>query len=200
MKKKLIIITTALILAMSMAGCGQKTENTNTTTKSEQTDASGGYENSADTSSDSENQDYSAAVDMDKIDGQVATSSTEESEYSGEVSGSEVSIDDAKLIEFDGDDVAVISFTFTNKTDSDQSFTGLYDIIISQNDEILPPATVTGVDGIELLSLSQNIAPGETIKVQKTCKVRDTSSPVTVSIQPFAPTEDSEMVEKTFEF
>ena len=45
MKKSLIVIA-ALILAMSVAGCGKKTENTNTTPQqTAQADASGAYEN-----------------------------------------------------------------------------------------------------------------------------------------------------------
>ena len=87
--------------------------------------------------------------------------------YSGEVSNNDISIEEAKLINYDDSDVVVVSFEFTNKTDSDQSFSGVYDIVAEQNGSSLAPATVIGVDGVELLTLSQNIAPGETITVQK---------------------------------
>ena len=51
MKKSLIVIA-ALILAISVAGCGKKAENTNTTPQqTAQSDASGAYENGSSTPS-----------------------------------------------------------------------------------------------------------------------------------------------------
>ena len=63
MKKSLIVIA-ALILAMSVAGCGKKAENTNTTPQqTAQADASGAYENGSATET-LDGQDYSKNVDM----------------------------------------------------------------------------------------------------------------------------------------
>ena len=57
MKKSLIVIA-ALILAMSVAGCGKKAENTNTTPQqTAQADASGANENSK-TTETLDGQDY----------------------------------------------------------------------------------------------------------------------------------------------
>ena len=160
MKKSLIVIA-ALILAMSVAGCGKKTENTNTTPQqTAQADASGAYENGSATET-LDGQDYSKNVDMAAVEGTEAKSDTKADSYSGEVSNNDISIEEAKLINYDDSDVVVVSFEFTNKTDSDQSFSGVYDVIAEQNGSSLAPATVIGVDGVELLTLSQNIAPGE---------------------------------------
>ena len=154
---------------MSVAGCGKKTENTNTTPQqTAQADASGAYENGSATET-LDGQDYSKNVDMAAVEGTEAKSDTKADRkiYSGEVSNNDISIEEAKLINYDDSDVVVVSFEFTNKTDSDQSFSGVYDVIAEQNGSSLAPATVIGVDGVELLTLSQNIAPGETITVQK---------------------------------
>ena len=164
MKKSLIVIA-ALILAMSVAGCGKKAENTNTTPQQTA----------------------------------QAKSDTKEDSYSGEVSNNDISIEEAKLINYDDSDVVVVSFEFTNKTDSDQSFSGVYDVVAEQNGSSLAPATVIGVDGVELLTLSQNIAPSETITVQKAYKLDSKSSPLEITVQPFS-SDDESFVTKTFNF
>ena len=85
MKKSLIVIA-ALILAMSVAGCGKKTENTNTTPQqTAQADASGAYENGSATET-LDGQDYSKNVDMAAVEGTEAKSDTKADSYSGEVS------------------------------------------------------------------------------------------------------------------
>lgn len=205
MKKSLIMITTALILAMSVAGCGQKADNNTDkkTTPTQQTDASGAYENTGEsnkTVDNPEDQNYSEAVDMKKVEGQEAISDTKESEYRGTVGDSKVTIEDAKIIEYDGEDVIVVSFEFTNKSSSDQSFTGMFDVAAIQNDEQLPPATVVGVEGIEMLSVAENISSGKTITVQKAYKLRDKTAPVTIDLVEFGAEEDTGSVNKTFSF
>ena len=196
MKKSLIVIA-ALILAMSVAGCGKKTENTNTTPQqTAQADASGENGSATETL---DGQDYSKNVDMAAVEGTEAKSDTKADSYSGEVSNNDISIEEAKLINYDDSDVVVVSFEFTNKTDSDQSFSGVYDVVAEQNGSSLAPATVIGVDGVELLTLSQNIAPGETITVQKAYKLDSKSSPLEITVQPFS-SDDESFVTKTFNF
>ena len=198
MKKSLSVIA-AIILAMSVAGCGKKAENTNTTPQqTAQADASGAYENGSATET-LDGQDYSKNVDMATVEGTEAKSDTKADSYSGEVSNNDISIEEAKLINYDDSDVVVVSFEFTNKTDSDQSFSGVYDVIAEQNGSSLAPATVIGVDGVELLTLSQNIAPGETITVQKAYKLDSKSSPLEITVQPFS-SDDESFVTKTFNF
>ena len=95
-EKSLIVI--ALILAMSVAGCGKKAENTNTTPQqTAQADASGAYENGSATET-LDGQDYSKNVDMAAVEGTEAKSDTKADSYSGEVSNNDISIEEAKLI------------------------------------------------------------------------------------------------------
>ena len=97
MKKSLIVIA-ALILAMSVAGCGKKTENTNTTPQqTAQADASGAYENGSATET-LDGQDYSKNVDMAAVEGTEAKSDTKADSYSGEVSNNDISIEEAKIM------------------------------------------------------------------------------------------------------
>ena len=69
-------------------------------------------------------------------------------------------------------------------------FTGKLNVEVYQNDGKLPPAVVSGVEGVELLSMSENVEPGDTITVQKAFKLRD-KSPMTVEVREFVMDENS---------
>ena len=190
MKKRLIIITAALILAMSAAGCGQKTNNTgNSQNNTQQTDASGAYENNG-TQKSGEDVVYSEQVDMEKVEGEAATSDSDKKEYKGDLGDVEVTIEDAKLISYEDEDVAVVSFKYKNNGNQAMPFTGKLNVEVYQNDGKLPPAVVSGVEGVELLSMSENVEPGDTITVQKAFKLRD-KSPMTVEVREFVMDENS---------
>lgn len=181
MKKNIIISIAALALALSAAGCGQKTEADpapadSAAQKTQQTDVS---------------EAYSEKVDMDKVQGETAVSDSQADEYEGELAGAEVSIGDAKLISYEGDDVIVVSFDFKNGTDKLQSFTGMFDVAASQDDNFLHSATVFNVEGVELLSMGENVPAGGSIKVQMAYKVKDKSLPVKIEVKEFAQTEKS---------
>lgn len=190
MKKRLIIITAALILAMSAAGCGQKTNNTGTSqNNTQQTDASGAYENNG-TQKRGEDVVYSEQVDMEKVEGEAATSDSDKKEYKGDLGDVEVTIEDAKLISYEDENVAVVSFKYKNNGNQAMPFTGKLNVEAYQNDGKLPPAVVSGVEGVELLSMSENVEPGDTITVQKAFKLRD-KSPMTVEVREFVMDENS---------
>ena len=201
MKKRLVIITAALILAMSASGCGQKTSNTGTTqNKTQQTDASGAYENNG-AQQNGEDVVYSEQVDMDKIEGETASSDSDKKEYGGKLGDVEVTIEDAKLISYEGDDVAVVSFKYKNNSDQEMPFTSKLNVEAYQNDSKLPPAVVDGVEGVSLLSMSENVMPGDTITVQKAFKLRDKAQSFTVEIREFVMDENSsDGLVKTFNF
>ncbi|MCD8181589.1 MAG: DUF5067 domain-containing protein [Firmicutes bacterium] len=197
MKKRLLIITAALTLILSAAGCGQ-TEDADTDAQNsqsaEQTDVSDAY-----TAREySEDQEYSEYVDMDAVVGEEATSESSKDDYEGTLGNAEVTISDAKLIQYEDEDVAVVSFKYKNTGDEDMPFTGALKVEAYQNDESLPAATVVGVDGVEMLSMVENVSKGDTITVQKAYKLRDRSQ-LTVQVTEFNPTDDSMLV-KTFDF
>ncbi len=193
MKKSLIIITAALILALAAAGCGDKKTSTDNAASLDSSSASA---QPVDVS-----EAYSEKVDMEVVDGVEARSDSPENEYEGKLGGAEVSIDDAKLISYEDDDVVIVSFNFENKTDQPQSFTGLYEVTATQNGGELASAVVYGVEGVELLSMGENVPSGESIDVQTAYKVKDKSAPVTIELREFLQTEESEEpLTKTFTF
>lgn len=192
MKKGLIIIAAALILALTAAGCG--TKNTGNT-------ASSGASSSNSSQPADVSDAYSEKVDMDIVQGTEAKSDSQENEYEGKLGAAKVSIDDAKLINYEDEDVVIVSFDFENKSDSPQSFTGLFEVTATQNGGELSSAVVYGVEGVELLSMGENVPSGESIDVQMAYKVKDKSAPVTIELREFEQNEDSaEPLTKTFTF
>lgn len=190
MKKTLVITAISLILAVSLAGCGCKKTSNN-----EQ-----GTSGTDNVYTQDVEQNYSQNVDMEKVQGDQTSSDTAEDAYNGKIGNAEVSIGDAKIIDYEGDRVAVISFDFTNTGDQPISFTSVLKVIASQNLSDLPPATVFGVEGVELNSISDLVAKGQTITVQRAYKLRDESAPLTVNVVDFNAAENSAVLEKTFTF
>ncbi len=185
MKKTLVITAVSLILALSVTGCGCKKSSSNTS----------GSDNAY--TQDVE-QNYSKNVDMDKVDGQEAASETEESAYKGKVGDSQIVIEDAKIMEYEGDKVAVVSFSYTNKGSDAASFSSLFSVTAYQNMSELPSAVVVA-DGVEILSAEERVEKGKTITVQKVFKLRDDSA-LTVNVTEFNQNEDSTVLAKTFTF
>ncbi len=190
MKKNLTIIAAALILVASLAGCGNKTTSS-TDNSNNNTDASGAYENAA----------YSEQVDMDKVEGQEIKSDTDSDLYDGELGNAKLSIGDAKVINYQDEDVVIVSFEYKNTGDADMPFTGAFKVEAYQDDSRLRPTVVDGVEGVEMLAMSENVAKGDEITVQKAYKLRDKSAPVTIEVNEANITENSkEPLTKTFNF
>lgn len=187
------MITTALILVLSAAGCGKQNADTGTTTGAgETTDVSGAYEG---TSADLEN----AVVDMEKIEGTEASSDNAKEEYDGSLGDYDVSIEDAKMIKADDTDIVVISFDYKNNSDKAMSFTGAFEVNVTQEGRSLVGAVVSNVEGLNLLTMGENIPSGDKVTVQRAYRVKDTSTPVTVEVKEFG-SIDGDVLTKTFNF
>lgn len=188
-KKSLIMLTMALILTVSLAGCGKKTNDSGTIAgnqvSTDQTDASGAYEETV--------------VDMEKVDGKDATSQTDKKDYDGKLGNYDVSINDAKLISDGGADIVVISFDFKNNSSSDMAFTAAIDVEVTQDGGTLPGAVVSNIEGINLLSMAERIPSGDSITVQRAYSLKDKSLPVDVTAREFG-TSGDDVLTKTFEF
>ena len=144
--KKIIASALAmLMMTAALAGCGEK----------------GGT---------SENSDM---VDINKVDGIVLNSDTDAEDTHVTIGDVEVSIDDAKVIEYDGETVAVVEYTFKNNGDAEANFAGVVRADGYQDDHSLVPTVVVDVDGVDMLSLSQNIGKGQQISVQKAFRLRN---------------------------
>lgn len=186
MKKALVIAAASLILVLSVTGCGCKNNNAGT---------SGGNSGAQDVE-----QNYSKNVDMDKVEGSQASSDTDKDVYKGKIGDTEVSIEDAKILDYENEKVAVVSFTFKNNGDEPVSFTSALEVMATQNDNKLPPAVVSDVEGVDMLSISDLVGKGQTITVQKAFKLRSQDVPFVVDVMPFTTDENSTIVEKTFNF
>lgn len=186
MKKSFIIASAALILALALSGCCSK-KITNSRTSEVPNSVTDAEEN------------YLKNVDMDKVDGKEATSQTAEDAYMGTVGNSEVVIGDAKVIEYEGENVVIVSFTYRNNASNAASFQSKFDVSATQDESLLPPAVVADVEGVDTLSTSVRIETGDTITVQKAFKLRDTSAAVKVELKEFGKTENVTAIEKVFD-
>ncbi len=146
-KKIAASILAVMMSAAALAGCG----------------GSGGE-------SVSENKD---TVDIAKVDGVVLTSEADAEDSHAVIGDVEVTIGDAKLIEQNGSDVAVVEFTFKNNGDAETCFTGVLSADGFQDEAQLVPTVISGVDGIDMLSLSQNIGKGQQISVNKAYRLKN---------------------------
>lgn len=185
MKKNLVIIAAALILAMSVSGCGKKTDTADSKPQSTaQTDVSDAYTKPA---------------DMDKVSGSAASSDTDKSEYSGQLGDYEVTIGDAKIVDNNGEETVVVSFKFKNKSNTDMPFSGAMDVTAYQDGARLTGAVVTGVEGVNMLASAEHVSPGDSIEVQQAYVLRDKSLPLDIEVKEFE-SQDDAMLVKTFNF
>lgn len=191
MKKKIAVILALALAVVSLVSCGPKKEYTSKTDTSK-TDASQNYGT----------EDYSKGqVNMNKIDGTTLKSSTDKASYSGKLGEVEVTIEDAKVIKYDDADVMVVSYKFKNNSDTDTPFTGKVNAQAYQNDDRLQPIVVTGVEGVTMLALSENVKKGDTITVQQAYVLNDSATAVDVEVmENDMANATSDGLKKTFEF
>lgn len=185
MKKNLAIISAALILVLSVSGCGKKTDTQGTTPQSTaQTDVSDAY---------------SQPADMSKVPGDSASSDNAKDDYSGKLGDYEVTIEDAKIVDNNGEDAVIVSFNFKNKSNKEVPFSGVMDVRAYQNEDKLSGTVITNVEGVNMLAISQHILKGESITVQQAYSLRDKSLPLVIEVREFGSAEDEVLV-KTFNF
>lgn len=138
----------------------------------------------------------SKEVDMDKVPGkEVAEIETEADEAL--IGNYEVSIEDAKVIDYNDEKVIVVSFDFENKTSSPIAFDGAMTVDIFQNDAKLRGAVVTGIEGVNINSAFEIVKSGDDITLQKAYVLEDESTPVDVSVYKYGEA-DRDTVTKTF--
>ena len=158
--KKIIASALAMLMTAAMlAGCG----------------GSGG----AGKMGSSENKD---TVDIAKVDGTVLSTDADTQDVYAEIGDVEVAIGDAKLVEQNGEEVAVVEFTFKNNGDADTNFAGVVRAEAYQEGAQLVPTVISGVDGIDMLTLSQNIGKGHQISVDKAYRLRNHDDAIEVQV------------------
>ncbi|MCC8168944.1 MAG: DUF5067 domain-containing protein, partial [Oscillospiraceae bacterium] len=102
------------------------------------------------------------------------------------------------VVESDGRKLLIVSYKFTNKSDSDESFTSMMKSAAYQDGMELNHAVVTGdIEGYEPDSTAEKIASGKTINVQEAYVLASEEASVEVTVQEFH-SESGEGVIKEF--
>lgn len=190
--KKTFLIISALIVSMSLASCGAK--------NAKKQDTNTAPEGSVEQQLADFGKNASDNVDMNKIEGEdlTAAENAEGTESKGDLGVYEVSIDDAKVVDYNDKKVVLVSFSFKNNSSSDINFAGAMSVEAIQGESVLAPAVVTGVEGFDSTTLAQNVSKGEKIKVQRAYNLADGETPVTFYVDAFDKTVSDATVEKTF--
>lgn len=185
MKKNLAIISAVLILALSASGCVKKTDTSgNAPQSTAQTDVSDAY---------------SQPADMSKVPGDSASSDNSKEDYSGKLGDYEVTIEDAKIVDNNGEEAVVVSFNFKNKSNEAVPFSGVIDASAYQNEDKLTGTVITNVEGVNMIAIAEHISKGESITVQQAYTLRDKSLPLVVEVREFGKADGDALV-KTFKF
>lgn len=185
MKKTLFLISAMLLSVASLAGCNNQGP---AVTNAPQDISAADFAKDADKN-----------IDMDKVLGTALTASENES-AKGEVGDTKVEITDATMIDYNGENVVVVSFEFTNKTGEEATFSSVEDVTASQDGAKLPPAVVLDVDGIDCNTIAQPVKDGDTITVQKAFYLRNADTEVNVTVTPSNPAVQTGEVSRTFNF
>ena len=190
--KKTFLIVAALIVSMSLASCGTKNAKT--------PDTNTASEGSVEQQLADFGKNASDNVDMNKIEGETLTEAenAEGTESKADIGVYEVSVDDAKVIDYQDNKVVLVSFSFKNNSSSDINFAGAMSVEANQDTAVLAPAVVVGVEGFDSTTLAQNVSKGEKIKVQRAYNLADGETPVTIYVEAFDKTVSDASVEKTF--
>lgn len=174
MKKILALTLAAMLAATALTGC------------------TGGNGNS-------ENKDQ---IDVGKVSGVTLKSEATEEESRAALGNVEIAITDAKVVEYNGEDVAIVEFTYKNNGESEAPFTGVVKDTASQDEHTLTPTVIDNVDGVDMLALTENVAPGHQISVQKAYRLRDKTNDLVVEVRQIETNGNAapKFVTKTFSF
>lgn len=188
--KKGLLILMAAMLTLSMASCGSNKKDSDNTTDTVSTEASTqAADNATEEPAATLDVDNAAdQVDMGKVEGTKLEDTTSEDSSlsaSGEIGNFEVSIEDAKVIDYEGNKVIAISYKFKNNTSEPRSFDSMMTTDVTQNGSELPPVVVTGVEGLNTNSAMTQVESGDSVTLQKTFILRDEASDVNVVVHKY---------------
>lgn len=171
MKKILALTLAAMLAAAALTGCAGGT-------------------------SENKNQ-----IDVSRVNGQTLKSTATAEESHAVLGNAEITIADAKVIEYNGQDVAIVEFNYKNNGPTDAPFTGVVSDTATQDDHTLSPTVIDNVDGVNMLALSENVAPGHQISVQKAYRLRNKTNEIVVEVDQITNGSNApKYITKTFSF
>lgn len=219
MKKSLAILLAA-VMVTGLASCGKKAEknsDTSPASATEQAQTTGNADEAATEAvvGTAEHQDVDEngvlygtelenaieQVDMAKVDGESLKQGEPEDtslSASGEISNFKVEIKAAKVIDYDGEKVVVITYDFRNGNSVPQSFDSMIATDVSQGGSELKGVSVIGVEGVNIASCLENIESGETKTVQKAFTLQNEDEPVQVIAYKYGEMNTAGMVGTSF--
>ncbi len=179
--KKILLITAALAIAVTAAGCGKKDKKTGDPVTDYGVNAT-------------EN------VDMNKISGDELTAAPSNGvKESGAIGKYEVGIDKAKVIDYNDEKVVIVSFDFKNNSSQEANFAGAMTVTIEQDGADLRPVNLNEVEGYDIASVAQMVKKGEKITVQRAYALSDDKTAVNVTVKAFNSESNEGSVAKIFE-
>lgn len=200
----------AAMLAMSMAACGNNTDDAASGTNApaaESTAAADAASAAPDAAAtDSAPQATLAVegaadeVDMSKVEGTELKETTSEDnalESSGEIGNFKVSIEDAKVFDYEGSKVIAISYEFESNNSTPTSFDSIMTTEVTQDGNALAPIVVIGVEGLNTNSAMEQVEAGKKVTLQKTFVLRDNETDVNVVVHKYEEPEGAS-VSKAF--
>lgn len=171
--KKLLALALASVLALSMAGCGEKNDIV---------DSPGQVDENGNVIAGTAIEGAGKEVDLDAVEGDALTVADSDAESKAKFEDYDVSIDDAKVFEFEGQKKVAVTFTFKNRGDEPVSFDNVMVVDTKQGEtELVGGKVVMGVPGINILSAVEMIEKGTETTVQKTYDVLN-DEPITVVV------------------
>ena len=196
--KKGLLILIAAALSLSMAACGKDKENADPGNSGNDAAVTG----TADATETPTLAVEGAAeqVDMGKVDGtELKDTEPEDTALSakGEIGNFEVAIKDAKVIDYEGQKVIVISYDFTSHNATPTSFTSIMQTEVTQAGNDLRPAVVLGVEGVNTNSSLEQVETDGTVTVQETFILNDETTDVNVTVHKYGETSGTS-VSKAF--
>lgn len=189
MKKGLLLLMAAIV-SMSLVSCGNKTNDSADGTQSSEatTSATQGTESTQESTTPvpgTSIENASDEVDMSKIDGTELSDTTPEDSSlsdSAKIGNFDVSIEDAKVIDYEDNKVVVVSFKFKNGNSTPMAFSGIMSVEATQNGSELRSVFVSDVEGVNLNSTIQEVESGKTTTVQKAYLLSDETSDVNIRV------------------
>lgn len=138
-------------------------------------------------------------VDMKKVDGQALESvaGEKDAEANGTVAGMELTVKEAKLIDYEGRKVAVISIDVKNTNSSAKAYSDLLSEDVTQDGSNLNSVLITEVEGVNLMAKMDKIESGKKETVQVAYAVNDETAPIEIMIYEYA-APGGEKVTKSF--
>ena len=178
----------AAIISMSLASCGNKTNDSADGTQNTEATAAATQEAEQENTTPvpgTSIENASDEVDMNKIDGTSLSDTTPEDSAlsdSAKIGNFDVSIEDAKVIDYEGNKVVIVSFKFKNGNSTPMAFSGIMSVDATQDGSELRSVFVTDVEGVNLNSTIQEVESGKTTTVQKAYLLSDETSDVNIRV------------------